>query len=79
MPKLLYFLALAAAVIGVMDLSGAQAGSKAQLEAGFLFISVPVLALLGFLAGRMTTKICPACAERVKKNASICKHCGTVL
>jgi len=79
MPKLMYFLAVVAAVIGVLDLSSAQSGSHAELEAGFLFIAVPLLAIAGFVIGRKTTKVCPACAERVKRNASVCKHCGTPL
>lgn len=79
MPKFMYFLAVAAAVIGIMDLSSARSGSQAELEAGYLFIAVPILAIAGFVIGRKTTKVCPGCAERVKRNASICKHCGTAL
>jgi hypothetical protein len=26
--------------------------------------------------GRVTVRDCPFCAERVKQNAKVCKHCG---
>ncbi|WP_282361239.1 zinc ribbon domain-containing protein [Pseudomonas sp. PS01300] len=79
MHRFIYLLALAAAVIGFLDVIDAPDGSRAQMEAGFLFLSVPVLLLAGFVVGRVSLKKCPSCKERVKKDANICKHCRSPL
>lgn len=79
MSKVLYALAVFCVVIGLYDASGAIPGSHRELEAGILLIAAPILALFGFAVGRATSKRCPACAERVKKAANICKHCGSSL
>lgn len=79
MYRALYVLALIAAVIGWMDVANAPQGSHAQLEGGFLFLSVPVLLVAGFVAGRMTRKTCPSCSERIKKAAIVCKHCKSAV
>jgi hypothetical protein len=79
MHKVFYAIALIAIVIGLVDVSNAPDGSHAQLEAGFLFLSAPLFLVAGFVAGRMTQKTCPSCAERVKKAAVVCKHCKAAI
>jgi hypothetical protein len=76
MAKVLYVLAALAFGIGMLDISGAVPGSRREVEAGILFLLTPVLLVAGFAASRMSTKKCPKCAERVKKEATACKHCG---
>jgi predicted amidophosphoribosyltransferase len=48
-----------------------------------LFCVGPLLsALVVFLfvrAQRRNTKLCPYCAERIKKDAVVCRHCGREL
>lgn len=79
MHRLFYLAALIAAVIGWLDVADAPDGSRAQLEAGFLFLSIPVLLIAGFITGRLTHKSCPSCKERIKKDAIICKHCQSAI
>lgn len=79
MHRFFYLLAVAATIIGFLDVANAPDGSRAQMEAGFLFLSVPVFLLAGFVAGRVSMKKCPSCKERVKKDATICKHCRSHL
>ncbi|MBI6621172.1 hypothetical protein YA0783_23005 [Pseudomonas corrugata] len=79
MYRIFYLLAALAALIGWLDVADAPQGSRAQLEGGFLFLSVPVLIVAGFIAGRITMKACPSCKERIKKNAIICKHCKSAI
>lgn len=79
MYRAFYIIAVLAAVIGWLDVENAAQGSRAQLEAGFLFLSVPILLIAGFVAGRMTRKTCPACSERIKKSAIVCKHCKSAV
>jgi predicted amidophosphoribosyltransferase len=38
-----------------------------------------LVALLVVRAQRRNTKICPHCAERIKKDAVICRYCGREL
>jgi len=78
MDKLLFGLAIAAAVIGWGDLDSPK-GSRAQVEAGILFLLVPVFLALGLWARHRAGKRCPKCAERVKRAASVCRHCGADL
>jgi len=75
MHKILYGLALAAAALGLYEASYALEGSHAQIEAGLLLISAPILLAAGVIASRITQKTCPACSERIKKTATVCKHC----
>lgn len=79
MYRIFYLIAALAAVIGWLDVADAPDGSRAQLEGGFLFLSVPVLIVAGLIAGRMTRKACPSCKERIKKDAIICKHCKSAI
>lgn len=79
MHRIFYLIALVAVVIGFADVSNAPDGSHAQLEGGFLFLSVPVLLIAGFITGRMTLKSCPSCKERIKKDAIVCKHCKSAI
>lgn len=75
MSKLFYGLAVVAVVIAFMDLQ-APPGSRAAMEGGLLLLLAPVLALLGFWLGRRASRVCPKCAERVRREAKRCKHCG---
>lgn len=75
MSKLFYGLALAAVVIAIFDLQ-APPGTRAAAEGGLLLLVAPVFAGLGFVFGRKATKVCPKCAERIKREAVKCKHCG---
>ena len=43
------------------------------------FITPIATAVLLLVLGEVDAKKCSACAETVKKDAAICKHCGTVL
>ena len=74
MGKLFYGIAIFCLVIGMID-SATGAGG----EAAALLLLAPVFAIMGFWFSRATTKICPHCSERVKKDASKCKHCGSSL
>lgn len=76
MAKVLYGLALVAVLIAILDLQ-APPGSRAATEAGFLLLAAPLFALLGLWRSRAVTKLCPHCAERVRLEASKCKHCGS--
>ena len=76
MHKLLYGLAVACVVIGLYDASTAIQGSRREVEAGILLLLAPLFAVAGFAVGRATTRACPQCAERVKRQARRCRHCG---
>lgn len=75
MSKLFYGLAVVAVVIAFLDLQ-APPGSRAATEGGFLLLLAPMLAALGFWLDRRASKVCPHCAERVRREATRCKHCG---
>lgn len=77
--KVLLGLAVASFLLGFYEAQSALEGSHRAIEAGILIIISPILAIAGFLAWKMSNKKCPACAERVKKDAKICKHCHSAL
>jgi hypothetical protein len=74
MGKILYGIALFCLVIGFADVA-----AGASREAGVLLLLTPVFAIAGLIFSRLATKKCPHCSERVKKDASKCKHCGSAL
>ncbi len=47
-----------------------------ELLAVILFIAFMIAVPLGFVWFRSISKTCPDCAERVDKQARVCKHCG---
>ena len=79
MAKIFYVIAVACLVVAIFDIKDAPDGSRAQIEGGILIILAPIFAVIGFFVGRATTKVCPACSERIKSTAIKCKHCGTEL
>lgn len=74
----------------VFFIASAALGFAAALLGAFVFQgqSTPA-ASAGFLAGLIVlitaftfespVRTCPACAEKVKKQAKVCKHCGASL
>lgn len=76
MGKVLYGVAIFFLVVGSIDASGGSSGFPRELEAGILLLLTPVFALAGFCVSRALSKQCPHCAERIKKQAAKCKHCG---
>jgi ribosomal protein L40E len=76
MGKIFFGLAIFCLGIGLLDASGASPGSHRELEGGILLLLTPLFAIAGFAMSRASSKICQHCAERIKKQASKCKHCG---
>jgi tRNA(Ile2) C34 agmatinyltransferase TiaS len=74
MGKLFYAAAIFCLVVGMLDSARGAGG-----EAAVLLLLAPVLALAGFGVSRASTKVCPQCSERVKKDALKCKHCGSAI
>jgi hypothetical protein len=64
-------------------LIGMWAGRRGRSSGAWFFISLmfsPLLAAACILCfANLNTQICPACAEPVRKEAAICKHCHTNL
>lgn len=77
--KVLLFLGAGAFALGFWEAQGALDGSHRAIEAGLLMIIGLPLLIAGFFAWRLSVKKCPACAERVKKDAKVCKHCKATL
>lgn len=75
--KVLYVVAILAALIGFYDTSTRPPGSRGAIEGGILLILSPILGLAGVFFSRLATRACPKCMERIKAKASKCKHCGT--
>jgi hypothetical protein len=44
----------------------------------FIFAAIlsPLIAAFLLLMGGAVSKKCPKCAEQIKKDAQVCKHCG---
>lgn len=78
MHKWLFGLAVAALVIGLVDIQ-APVGSRAAMEGGFLLLAAAALTVAGAVAWWTGTRRCPSCAERVKRAATKCRHCGASL
>jgi hypothetical protein len=79
MSKFLTLTALACAAIGFYDLAAFPPGSPANHEAGVLFILAMLLIVISVVTNLATTKICAHCCNRIKKSATKCPHCQTVL
>jgi len=47
----------------------------AEIAAALILLGI-LLAPVGWLWFRAVSKPCPDCAERVDKDARVCKHCG---
>ena len=73
--KILIALGLAAFALGFWEAQTAFPGSHKQMEAGWLMIVGVPLSLIGIWVWRKSIKKCPACAERINRDAVICKHC----
>jgi hypothetical protein len=74
MGKIFYGIAIFCLAVGMID-----SAMGASREAGVLLLLVPVFATAGFALSLTATRKCPHCSERVKKEASKCKHCGSQL
>ena len=60
---------------------GAIAASKERSFLGWCLLSLAISPLISLLilliVGDGNYSICPKCKEKVKSEATICKHCGT--
>lgn len=77
--KILMVLGSAGFLLGFYEAQSAIEGSNKQIEAGLLIIIGLPLAVAGAFLWRASIKKCPACAEWIKKKATICKHCNSVV
>jgi hypothetical protein len=90
--RLLLFGAVVAAVISLVlwiaALIANQAALKGRNWASFFVLSIFFPFIMWIVVSVMTTdqsqpisgtKKCPKCAEYVKKEASLCKHCGSAI
>lgn len=75
MYKIAFGVAAVAAVVAVADLQ-APAGSRAAAEGALLLLVALVLVVVGAISWRRSTATCVACAERIKRAAVRCRHCG---
>lgn len=73
--KILTALGVAAFALGFWEAQTAFPGSHKAIEAGWLMIVGLPLSLIGIWVWRKSIKKCPACAERINRDATICKHC----
>lgn len=73
--KILTAFGAGAFALGFWEAQSALDGSHKAIEAGWLMIvGLPTL-IIGAFVWRASNKKCPACAEQIKKDASVCKHC----
>ena len=63
---------------GLLGLVGFSIGLKKHLHVGDAILGGVLLGPISFLMVFLTDegKRCPNCAESVKQDAKICKHCG---
>lgn len=75
--KIWFLLGFIAGVIGILPLAIPDFGVEGIAIACFIFLS-PVLAVrfMQPLVGTGVLAVCPHCAETVKAEARVCKHCG---
>jgi hypothetical protein len=70
-------LGLLIAFVGVIIAFDSCEKMKTNPDAASFFWLGIFMILGGWLIGRAaSTKICPHCAERIKRQATRCKHCG---
>ena len=65
--------------VGLSIACGFAASSRGRNAIGWSLFAAffsPVLAILFLLAFGAVGKKCPRCAEDIKKEARVCKHCG---
>lgn len=76
-PKGWFFLGFVAGAFGFVPIAIPEFGAAGYVIAGALFIA-PIVAvkLLPPVTGTGALKACPHCAETVKAEALVCKHCG---
>lgn len=64
------------ACIGILTALAAKAKGRPMMPWFLTTLVFSVLALLAVLIAPGAGKKCPKCAETVRKDASVCKHCG---
>lgn len=78
--------------IGLSVLAGVIAANKGRSGIGFFFLAAILSPLIGIIAAlvakpnterveqkeldRGSSRKCPSCAELIKYEAKVCKHCG---
>jgi hypothetical protein len=63
----------------MMIVTGALASRRGRSVIGWLLLALiftPVVLLILLVLPDRTLKTCPDCAEEVKRDALICRHCG---
>ncbi|MFK3971158.1 hypothetical protein ACI2KS_10570 [Pseudomonas sp. NPDC087358] len=77
--KILMALGASSFALGFFEAQTALSGSHKAIESGLLMIIGLPLAIIGVFVWRASVKKRPACAERIKKQATACKHCKAVV
>lgn len=75
--KFMMWLGAASFAMGFWEAQSAFPGSHKEIEAGLLMIIGFPVGCIGIWVWRKSIKKCPACAERIKKEAIVCKHCNS--
>jgi hypothetical protein len=73
----LYAVAWGSIVVGFVHASFALPGTRRETEAGLLLLFGLLCAVIAFLLGRLQTRKCPACGERIRVKSDRCDLCGT--
>lgn len=77
--KIMTALGVAAFVMGFWEAQSAIPDSPKAIEAGlFMLFGLP-LSITGIWVWRKSIKKCPACAERINRDARICKYCRSAV